>query len=412
MKPFNPNITKRARRRVLADGSVRTTVLWWVNYRCPDTGGRKRTSFPTKRDAEAHRAKLIEEVTGGRYVDPGQVPTVTEAVDHWLAARDGEVKNSTLAGYQVVAKVITGPVLDGTPQERCDYAKTGVKPRRDTKLFQMLGAVPTNELTTAEIRRWHSQVKDLVGRYTANRALSMLKGVLALNEEDYRVRAPSMPTNLSRAKSRPKKAILSHDHVRALLDTAEQDHERGVYYAYPFLAGTRISEQLGLLWDDVDFEDNVIHIRRIQERDGSLTESTKTDAGTRDIPMAPRLRDMLMRWRLTCPRLDGELHRVFPGPGRLGQWPLPRQGGGGPLLYQNFLKRMWRPMFRQLRLPYVTPHSARHLYISTMQAAGIEVGLVAKLAGHANPTVTLGHYTQSVRGGAEAMAALEDAYAG
>ena len=47
-----------------------------------------------------------------------------------------------------------------------------------------------------------------------------------------------------------------------------------------------------------------------------------------------------------------------------------------------------------------------------MQAQGIEVGLVAKLAGHANAVVTLGHYTQAVRGGEDAVAALEAAYAG
>lgn len=58
-------------------------------------------------------------------------------------------------------------------------------------------------------------------------------------------------------------------------------------------------------------------------------------------------------------------------------------------------------------MPYVTPHSAPHSFISMLQAQGIEVGLVAELAGHANPTVTLGHYTQAVRGGAEAMSALQ-----
>ena len=40
----------------------------------------------------------------------------------------------------------------------------------------------------------------------------------------------------------------------------------------------------------------------------------------------------------------------------------------------------------------------------------IEVGLVAQIAGHANPTVTLSHYTQAVRGGAAAITALEQAY--
>jgi integrase len=63
-------------------------------------------------------------------------------------------------------------------------------------------------------------------------------------------------------------------------------------------------------------------------------------------------------------------------------------------------------------LPYFEPHSARHCFISTLQAQGVEVGLVAKLAGHANPAVTLSHYTQAVRGGEQAIAALEDAYAG
>ena len=68
------------------------------------------------------------------------------------------------------------------------------------------------------------------------------------------------------------------------------------------------------------------------------------------------------------------------------------------------------PVLKRLGLPLVTPHSARHFFISTLQALGVEVGLVAKLAGHSNAVVTLGHYTQAVRGGEAAMAALEQAF--
>jgi integrase len=85
-------------------------------------------------------------------------------------------------------------------------------------------------------------------------------------------------------------------------------------------------------------------------------------------------------------------------------------GGGGPLIYQNFRNRFWTPALKKLPVPYVTPHSARHSFISILQAQGVEVGLVAKLAGHANATVTLGHYTQAVRGGEEAMVKLQQAY--
>jgi integrase len=90
---------------------------------------------------------------------------------------------------------------------------------------------------------------------------------------------------------------------------------------------------------------------------------------------------------------------------------MPRVGGGGAMLYSNFRSRMWAPALKRLGLPPVTPHSARHCFISTLQAHGIEVGLVAKLAGHSNAVVTLGHYTQAVRGGEAAVAALERAYA-
>ncbi len=193
------------------------------------------------------------------------------------------------------------------------------------------------------------------------------------------VRAPTMPTGLVRARTRQRRVILTPEHIAKLIAAAKLDPEYGIYYAFPFLAGTRPSEQLGLLWGDVDFEKNTIRICRIQERDGALTETTKTEAGTREVPMSAMLREMLLAWRVRCPRRKGELHRVFPGPGRLQAWPLPRLGGGGALLYQNFRKRFWVPAFKQLNVPYVTPHSARHSFISTLQAEGIEVGLVAKL---------------------------------
>lgn len=221
-----------------------------------------------------------------------------------------------------------------------------------------------------------------------------------------------MPRGLGRNRVKTKKAILTPAEIGKLVEAARNDPEHGLYYAFPFLAGTRPSEQLGLLWEDVDFDTNVIRIRRIQERDGSLTNMTKTEAGTRDIPMSAALRALLLEWRVRCPRLGKTLHRVFPGPGRLQPWPkVARIGGGGPLLYQNYRSRYWEPVFEKLGLPYVTPHSARHSFISTLQAEGIEVGLVAKLAGHANATVTLGHYTQAVRGGEAAVAALDRAYA-
>ena len=239
-----------------------------------------------------------------------------------------------------------------------------------------------------------------------------MKAALALAAEDHEFRPPAMPTGLQRQRDKARKAVLTPDEVARLLAAARDDLDKGVYYAAPFLMGTRPSEQLGLMWDDVDFEANVICIRRAQMRYGSLSEFTKTEAGRRDIPMSPLLREMLLGWRVRCPRKDGELQRVFSAPGVPRAWPLPREGGGGPFVYGSFRARYWAPMLKRLGLPPVTPHSARHSFISVLQAQGVEVGLVAKLAGHKSAVVTLSHYTHAMRGGEDAVKALDRAYAG
>jgi len=412
MNDFRISITTTTRRRKLTSGAISAHQQWYCEYRDPQTRKRRRRAFNRKKDAEAFRNALLLKVAEGSYVDERKAPDVSKALDHWLADKVGKVKASTLRGYEVVARgAIRGPLLIGTKQQRAEYTETGIAPQ-GARFLKLLGQVKLTELNTAMIRQWHRLIVEQCGTYTANRAKSHLKSILALAEEDFGIRAPSMPTGLARVRNKPKKAILTPEHIAKLVAAAKQDPEHGIYYAFPFLAGTRPSEQLGLLWSEVDFDRNVIRIRRIQERDGTLTEMTKTEAGTRDIPMSTVLREMLLAWRVRCPRKGKELHRVFPGPGRLAEWPKQRIGGGGPLLYQNYRKRYWAPAFKKLGLPYCTPHSARHSFISALQAQGIEVGLVAQIAGHANPTVTLGWYTQAVRDGSAAIAALDRAYGG
>jgi integrase len=181
--------------------------------------------------------------------------TVADAVEHWLEGRRGEIKKNTLYAYELAAR---------------------------THVVKLLGHLRVTELTTAQIRRWHAGLTATVSAYTANVARKHLRVSLALAAEDFNLRVAAMPTRLGRGRPKAQKVILEAAHVAKLLRQARSD-PWGLYYAWPFLTGTRPSEQLGLQWEDLDLEERVIRIRRVLERDGTLSDTTKTAAGKREV---------------------------------------------------------------------------------------------------------------------------------
>jgi integrase len=406
-KTFTASITKRDRRRRQRSGVVLVQTRFVVSFREPRTNRRKQLFFERHKDAVAMRDALVTSVVTGTYAETQTSMTVAEVVDYWLKNRRGEVKGSTWDSYRQAAGYIVGPLLIGSKLERHLYARKGLRPA-DAQHIDMLGPKLIADLTTADIRGWHKTLVAQVSGYTANVAKKHLRAALALAAEDFHLRVPSMPTMQGRGRMKPRKAILTPAQVGSLLEAARADVLKGIYYAFPFLTGVRPSEQLALLWEDIDLAAGTVRIRRMQERDGSITDLTKTAAGTREIPISALLHSLLARWRPICPSKTGEPWRVFPALGSIEATEHKKRGGS--LSYTNFRNNYWRPALAAQGLPYVTPHSARHAFISTLQAKGIEVGLVAMLAGHANAAVTLGHYTQAVRGGAAAIGALEEAY--
>jgi integrase len=404
------NLTRRVRRRKLKSGETIEQTRYVLNWRDPRTGAREQRFFERQKEAHEKRAGLVAAFDRGTYSAERKTLTVGEAVATWLETKRDDVRPITFTAYEFQSRYVVGPLAPS--EARRAIIRSGVGARPKGRAIDLLGGVKLQELTTRQIRAWHKTISDEVSVYSANKALMTLKAALALAAEDHEFRPPAMPTGLQRRPERARKAVLTPQEVAIVIAAALGDWEYGVYYAAPFLMGTRPSEHLGLLWEAVDFEANVVRIQRIQLRAGELSEMTKTSAGRRDIPMSPLLREMLLAWRIRCPRKDGELHRVFPALGNLRAWPLPRVNGGGPLIYNNFRARIWAPMLKRRGLPAVTPHSARHSFISTLQAQGVEVGLVAKLAGHKNAVVTLSHYTHAMRGGEDAVKALDRAYAG
>lgn len=410
------NICVRYRVRRLRQGSV-VQKRYVLDYKDPSTGRRHQLFFARRKDAEDKRLQLLRLLELAPTAPPvarcdavGTLPTVRVAVDNWLAGLSRSLKASTIEYYYHIARYIVEPIVVGSPTQRRRWSRSGRIPPEAQRL-PTLGEVLLSDLTTQSIRNWHSMLVVNVGQHTANSAKKVLGSCLRVWGEELSWSPPALPRTIARRKGeRSRKRVLAADQINTLMQHAWNDEERGIYYAFPFLTGVRPSEQLGLLWRDVDLGNGVIRVRRMQELDGRLCDFTKTESSARDIPIGPLLRQFLERWQLLTPTRAQPESRVFV---TLGTARSRRHASiGAPLTYWNFVNSYWRPSLRRIGLPPVAPHSARHAFISLLQAHGAEVGVVAKLAGHANPNVTLGYYTRAVRDGLQPIMKMEQAFLG
>lgn len=406
------NITKREKKSKHRDGRVTTHTRWVLHYKDPASGKRRQRYFSTRKEAEETRNDLIKNQDAMKRRKGGKVPTLKEAIDYWLESKEQSVQRATHHAYKQVAyDYIIGPAIKGTQQQKYQAAIAG-KPPADAKLIEMFGPNRKIEsITTAEIRSWFNRVLDVSGTYNARLAKKHLSSIFRLIEEDYEVRLARMPSRSGPTHRRKTRKLLTEEQVRVVLQEATHDKRWGVYYAFLFLTGVRTSEMLALLWEDVDLDKGRVYICRTQDPNAKLKSQPKTDAGVREIPLNSLLLEMLREWKERCPRLKGELFRVFPSQrNECGKGRRLTEDSDSGLTISNFRNRVWYPLFDRLGLPQITTYAARHMAISFLQSQGVEIGLVSKIAGHSSPKITLQYYTHAVSQTDGVMDQLNAAY--
>lgn len=159
----------------------------------------------------------------------------------------------------------------------------------------------------------------------------------------------------------------------------------------------RRGELCGLMWSDVDFPAGVIHVRHnalLTNAQTTVSDTLKTSAAVRDIPIPPTLFAELVKERK----------------GAKGLYVLHMENGK-PLsksslkcLLQMIENRtvddpadLWTtaPHSKVVRTLdfHVHPHQLRHTYITRLFESGLDIKEIQYLAGHATVNMTLRVYT-------------------
>lgn len=181
--------------------------------------------------------------------------------------------------------------------------------------------------------------------------------------------------------------MLGRDEVVRLLDCTPEQYRPLV--ATALFTGMRISELLGLDWDDVDLDAGTVHVRAQLSRARRGAPATrvppKTRAAVRDLPLVPQLAEIL------------RMKRAGASGATVG-WVFASQVGT-PLGLRNAQRRGLARAATRAGLengdwPPLRFHDLRHTFASHLIVdLGLDVAQVSRILGHAQITTTLSVYT-------------------
>lgn len=187
-----------------------------------------------------------------------------------------------------------------------------------------------------------------------------------------------------------EKQIYSQEELELLLNKLidEPTKYRAFFYLISY-TGLRRSEMLGLEWKDIDFEHNVISVRRTSnytaER-GTYTDTTKTKRSQRALKISPFIMNILKQLKEEQDEEALRLGSKWVDTDRLFvKWNGEEMNNQTPY---GWLKEFCE----KNDLPFYGLHSFRHFAASALISAGLDVTTVSGALGHSNYVTTLNVY--------------------
>ena len=190
---------------------------------------------------------------------------------------------------------------------------------------------------------------------------------------------------------------------REFLRFIKEDAHFCKYYDAIFIlfnTGLRISEFVGLTISDIDLENGKINIDHQLQRKRNMEyiiEATKTDSGTRMVPMTEEVQECF-RFIITNrkkPKKEPVIYdknRVsYKGFLYLDKNDMPMVALHWEKYFQHICEK-YNKIYKE-ELPKITPHVCRHTFCSNMAKSGMNPKTLQKIMGHSDIGVTLNTYT-------------------
>ncbi|MCC8162231.1 MAG: site-specific integrase [Lachnospiraceae bacterium] len=206
-------------------------------------------------------------------------------------------------------------------------------------------------------------------------------------------------TTLPKAKEKKDIIALSEEEQRIFMKYTEQHSRFARMYQTALSTGMRIGEIRGLRWEDVDFENNLIHVSatlKYTKENGYFDDTPKTRTSKRDIPMIG----------VCCEVLKKQLSEQTQKKDLAGSYWVPYDGletlvftqDNGKPIGKEAISRDMGHMLTGIRsegyeIPEFTFHTLRHTFATRGLEKGIPMKVMQTLLGHATLAMTSDLYS-------------------
>ena len=247
-------------------------------------------------------------------------------------------------------------------------------------------------LTTADIQKFYNKIKK-EGRvrehpvHGKTLADSMVRSVHMMLHEalDMAVKERLLAKNPTNGTTIPKcnypeKQILGDNQLETFLEAIRGQEYWCDFFYVEVMTGLRRGEICGLKWQDIDFEENKLRVKRsvsVKRGGGVNIGETKTETGVRCIEMPPSVAELLKNRKQTA----------------ITEWVFPAFLNPEQPIHPQAAYRKLKVILKNAELPMIRFHDLRHTFATHATQGGVDPKTLAGILGHTNASFTLDTYT-------------------
>lgn len=318
--------------------------------------------YKTEAEALAAKNKALRDLEQGTWVATSR-QTLGEYLDYWLEhVHRSSLKITTYINYRRVL---------------------------DRHLIPALGHMQIQKLAVHHLQMFYSDLLKTLKPGRVRYIHAVLHCAL-----DHAVQEGLVVKNISQGaklphREKPELQVLNLEQASFLLEVASYEERLKVLLALAVTTGMRQGELLGLKWQDIDWKERQLQVRRSIARlkgRGIIEIEPKTAHSRRKIALPSFVLDLLQKHRATQREL-----RQKAGPSWQEKDLVFCVWHGG-YIHPSFLDRVFQRLVKKAGLPHLRFHDLRHSAVTILLGMGVPAQVVQEIVGHSDISVTLGIY--------------------